>query len=63
MHMKKPMSLEPKNRITVTLDVDVLEKLLDIAKTHRLSISALVNRVLAEKLGIIPKDVIWGEKK
>ena len=47
--------METKIRITVTLDHDVGKKLADIAECQRKTVSALVNEVLAEKLGLVRK--------
>ena len=57
--MKAKMD-DDKIRITVSLDPDVAKKIADVAKAQRTTVSALINHIIADRMGLIPKDSIWG---
>ena len=52
-----------KLRVTMTLDKDVVKKTNEYAAVQRSTMSSLVNRILAEKVGLIPSENEWGMKK
>lgn len=52
-----------KLRVTMTLDKDVVKKTNEYAAVQRSTMSSLVNRILAEKVGLIPSETEWGTHK
>lgn len=48
---------ETKDRTGISLDIDIMDKIRSVAEAQRTTVSALINQILAEKLGMIRKVV------
>jgi len=55
--MQKYDTRQPKERVTVTLDRDVLEAVGEFARSHRQSVSAWINNALARVTGLLRGDL------